>query len=247
MIEKQVNIPTKDGSMDTFLCHPERGQPWPVVILYMDAPGIREELRDMVRRIGTLGYAVFLPNLYYRTREAISIEPTKLHESGQDRDRMMAMIDTISTDLVMEDTDGLLAFIEQQPDLMPEKIGGLGYCMSGPYVYAAAARHPDSFKAIAALFGTFMVTDQPDSPHLLTSKIKGEVYLGFAEKDRFSPPDLIDTIRQELEAAAVTHEVEVYPGADHAFAFPLRAAYDRASDERHWERVIALFRRQLDS
>lgn len=233
--------------MDTFLCHPERDPPWPAVIMYMDAPGIREELRDMARRIGTSGYAVLLPNLYYRTGEGISIDPTKLHESGPDRERMMEMIETINTDLVMEDTDGLLAFIEQQPDLRADKIGGVGYCMSGPFVYAAAARHPENFKAIAALFGTYMVTDQPDSPHLLTRQIRGEVYLGFAENDRFSPPEVVDTIRHELEASDVTHEVEVYAGVDHAFAFPLRAAYDRAADERHWERMIALFRRQLDS
>ncbi len=246
MIEEKVNIATRGGSMDTFVCHPERHAPWPVVIMYMDAPGIREELRDMARRIGSLGYAVLLPNLYYRATDYISIDPAMLHEDGPDRKRMMEMIDTLDTDCVMNDTEGLLSYIERQPDLKTDKVGCVGYCMSGPFVYAAAARFPDAFKAIAALFGTYMVTDQPDSPHLLTHRIKGEVYLGFAEKDRFSPPEVVETIRRELESSGVAYEVEVYPGADHAFAFPLRAAYDKAADERHWERIIALFRRRLD-
>ncbi len=70
MREKNVDIPTRDGQMDTFICHPEDDGPFPAVILYMDAPGIREELRDMARRIGTVGYYVVLPNLYYRSVRA---------------------------------------------------------------------------------------------------------------------------------------------------------------------------------
>jgi len=66
MIEATLDLATKDGAMETFICHPERGGPFPAVFLLMDAPGIREELRDMVRRLGTVGYYVVLPNLYYR-------------------------------------------------------------------------------------------------------------------------------------------------------------------------------------
>ena len=66
MIEKQIRISTGDGMMNTFICHPERNGPHPVLIFLMDAPGIREELRDMARRLGTVGYYVMLPNLYYR-------------------------------------------------------------------------------------------------------------------------------------------------------------------------------------
>jgi dienelactone hydrolase len=56
MIEQTLDIATEDGAMETFICCPERGGPFPVVLLLMDAPGIREELRDMARRLGSVGY-----------------------------------------------------------------------------------------------------------------------------------------------------------------------------------------------
>src|SRR3989338_519540 len=67
MIERQLDIPTKDGATTTFIVHPERGGPHPVILFFMDAPAIREELRDMARRLATSGYYVMLPNLYYRS------------------------------------------------------------------------------------------------------------------------------------------------------------------------------------
>jgi hypothetical protein len=65
MIEKTIDITTKAGAMETFICHPERNGPFPAIFFLMDAYGVREELKDMARRLGTVGYYVLLPNLYY--------------------------------------------------------------------------------------------------------------------------------------------------------------------------------------
>ena len=245
MTEEQLEIETKDGVIDTYVCHPDRGAPWPVIIMYMDAPGIREELRDMARRLGSVGYYVMLPNLYYRTAGEIVIDPTKLHEDGPDRERLNEMIDTINTPMVVEDTAAIITFIDEDPKADPARIGCLGYCMSGPFAYASAARFADRINAVAVMFGTFLVTEAADSPHKLSAQIRGEVYLGFAENDRFSPPGLIRTISDTLVGAGVKHEVEIYSAVDHAFAFPLRKGYDRVAADRHWERLFDLFGRTL--
>src|SRR5260221_14387582 len=77
MIDQQIDIPTKDGHITTFITHPERGGPFPVIIFYMDAPAIRDELRHMPRRLATSGYYIMLPNLYYRSgvMEIVPISP----------------------------------------------------------------------------------------------------------------------------------------------------------------------------
>jgi carboxymethylenebutenolidase len=61
MHEKDISVVTRHGRMPTFTVHPEGAGPHPVVILYMDAPGIREELRDMARRIAARGYYCACP------------------------------------------------------------------------------------------------------------------------------------------------------------------------------------------
>ena len=68
MIEKNLGITTKDGEMETFICHPERNEPYPAVFFLMHAHGIREELKDMARRLGTVGYYPSGPSSHYKKR-----------------------------------------------------------------------------------------------------------------------------------------------------------------------------------
>lgn len=245
MIEQQIEIAATAGGMPTFMCRPEREAPWPVVVFYMDAPGIREELRDMARRLATAGYCVLLPDLYYRTRDYVPVDTTKAHLDGPDRARMLAMLKTLSIERVLDDTQAILAAIDQLPDVRRDRLGCVGYCMSGPFVFAAASRFASRFQATAAIYGTDLITDRPDSPHLLAGGIAGEIYFACGEKDRHTPPALVTKLRETLTSAGATHEVEVYPDADHAFAFPLRASYHKPSAERHWERLFSLYRRRL--
>jgi carboxymethylenebutenolidase len=244
MIEKQVEIPTKAGAVDTFLCRPERGGPCPAVIFYMDAPGIREELRDMARRLATVGYYVLLPNMYYRrTRE--ELPPGSLVPDSPERARMWELMQSLSNRLVVEDTEGLLAFIDAQKEVRRGPVGCVGYCMSGQYVVSVAGHFPDRIAAGASFYGVGIATDKPDSPHLLASKIRGELYLAFAEIDRYVPAEAIATTREALAAADCRFEIEMYPGTEHGFAFPQRHCYDKRAAERHWERLLALYRRRL--
>src|SRR6201989_464540 len=113
MIDQQVEIATKDGHTTTFITHPERGGPFPVIIFYMDAPAIREELRDMARRLATSGYYVMLPNMYYRAR-VMELGPINPGPESPKRKRMFELMHSLSIPLVMEDTKALLAFAETQ-------------------------------------------------------------------------------------------------------------------------------------
>jgi carboxymethylenebutenolidase len=237
MIEKQIDIPTTDGATTTFVCHPERGGPHPAIVFFMDAPAIREELRDMVRRLASVGYYVVLPNLYYRAGVMELDQGT--------RGRMMDLMADLTIPMVMDDTDALLAFISGDGAASGGAMGAVGYCMSGPFAVNAAARHPDRFAAAASIYGVRLVTDAADSPHKAAAKARGELYFACAEIDRWAPLEMVEALKAALAGAGANAEVEVFPGVEHGFAFPQRAAYDRASAERHWERLFALFRRRV--
>ena len=242
MIEHHLDLPTADGAMNTFITHPEEGGPFPVVIFYMDAPGKREELHDMARRIATTGYYVVLPNMYYRkTREFTMVRD----EEGFKK--MFALMEHLTIELVMRDTQAMLDFVDKQKDAKAGTVGAVGYCMSGQYVVAAAARYPDRVKCGASIYGVRLVTDQADSPHRLAEKAKGELYFGCAETDKYAPKEMIDQLETHLKGVpGLRSRVEWYPGTEHGFAFPLREGiFNKPAAERHWERLFALFRRNL--
>ena len=246
MIDQQIDIPTRDGRVTTFITHPERDGPHPVILFYMDAPGIREELRDMARRLATAGYYVVLPNMYYRAG-VMEIGPIPPEEGAPERKRMFELMYSINIPLVMQDTAALLEFIASQPAAGNGPIGCMGYCMSGQYAINAAATFPDRVAAAASLYGTHLMTDRPDSPHRVAAKAKAELYFACAEVDRWAPLEMIEPLRNALREAGADAEVELYPGTHHGFAFPKRPIYDKAAAERHWERLHALFRRRLPS
>ena len=245
MIEKQVDIPTKAGSMDTFICHPERRGPWPGIIFYMDAPGIREELRDMARRLATVGYYVLLPNLYYRAGRGTALDTSALSEGSPERERMWSLMKSIGNESVAGDTQFLLSFIDRQTGVKKSALGCVGYCMSGPFVFTIAGCFADRFAAAASIYGAGLLTDRPDSPHLLAPRIKGEIYFACAETDKYAPLPLIGELKSVLERAGTNFEIEIFPGTEHGFAFPQRHCYHKAAAETHWERLFDLFGRRL--
>jgi len=241
LIEHHLDIRTPDGAMNTFVTHPEEGGSFPVVLFYMDAPGKREELHDMARRIGTVGYYVVLPNLYYRETREFVFERT---DEG-----MKKMFDTarhLSIDLIMRDTQAMLDFVDAEKAADADRLGAVGYCMSGPFTFAAASRFPDRVRCAASIYGANLMTKRDDSPHLRADQIRGEMYFACAEIDHYAPKETIDALDAHLKQCDINYRLEWYPGAEHGFAFPDRGEiYHKASAERHWERLFALFDRNL--
>ena len=117
--------------------------------------------------------------------------------------------------------------------------------MSGPYALAAAARYPDRVAAAASFYGTWLVSDAEESPHLNLGKVKGELYIACAEHDELAPLPMVEELRGLFARSGTPGELELQPGVHHGFAFPQRWCYDKPAAERHWERLIALYRRRL--
>jgi carboxymethylenebutenolidase len=244
MIEQVLDVATKDGAMETFVSRPERGGPHPAVLMLMDAPGIREELYEMARRLATVGYVVLLPNLYYRAGRDAKFGPDVLVD-GPERNRMRAIRTKMTIPPVMDDVAAMLAFVDAQAYVKRGPVGTHGYCMSGPYSLAAAARYPDRIAAAASFYGTWLVSDAVESPHLTLGKAKGELYIACAEIDDLAPPAMVKELQGLFAASGAAGELEIYPAAHHGFAFPERKVYDKPAAERHWERLISLYRRRL--
>lgn len=244
MQERQIDIPTKDGKTSTFIVHPDRGGPHPVIVFLMDAPAIREELRDMSRRFASCGYYVMLPNLYYR--EGVEELPDLFKNPDPDspeRQKMKALMATLGISMIMDDFAGMLEFADKDPAADASKVGAVGYCMSGRFALCAAGQFPDRVKATASIYGVMLVTEKDNSPHLIAKQSPAEFYIACAETDAWVPPEMITTLQKDL--ADAHGEVELYPGTHHGFAFPQRPVYDKAAGEQHWERVLSLFRRNL--
>ena len=246
MIERDIEVATPTGRMNGHVAYPEEGGPFPVVLLYMDAPGIRPELHNMASRIATVGYFVLMPNLYYRTDRTVDFPLARMDEPGF-RNAMLGKVRSLDMRMMLEDTDAILQHLQREPKARPGPLGAVGYCMSGRWVFGAAATYPERFAAIASVYGTGLCTDAPDSPHLAAGKIKGEIYFACAENDTYVPLSQIDALRWHLAATKINHRIEIFPGAQHGFVFADRGHYDRSGAERHWERVFAMLERNLKS
>ena len=246
MIEETVDIATRDGAMETFLCRPERGEHPPVLFL-MDAPGIREELRDIARRLRSVGYCVLLPNLYYRAGRDTKYGPDVLVHGSPEHQRMRAVRTRMTIPPVMEDVATMIAFADARPGVKRGGVGVHGSCIERPYALAAAARYPDRVAAAASFYGTWLVSDAVrESPHLLSRQDCGRG-LHRLRRDRRAgaAADGRGDACPVREGGRPGRDRSFYPGVHHGFAFPQRKVYDKPTAERHWERLIALYRRRL--
>ena len=242
MHECFVDVTSKHGTIPCFFVAPQESGQFPAIILYMDAPGIREELRNVARRIAKQGYACILPDLYHRYG-------TLRFDLPRRHDGMSAVIRaaylSLSDDNINEDTAGLVGFLEAQPQVRSGKIGSIGFCMSGRFVTTTARAFPERFACAVSMYGTRLVTDDEDSPHLHLDGIKAEMHYGFGDLDKTTPPEYIETFTEALDAAQVNYTMDIFKGVDHGYAFVERAAYDADAAETSWTRIFELFERHL--
>lgn len=231
--------------MDTFIAHP-RDSAHTVVLFFMDAPGIREELRGMARRLAGHGYYVMLPNLYYR-KGVTELGPPPLDATSDAFLNMVELMRSVTIADVMSDAKCLFAYADKDTAAKPEIAAALGYCMSGQFAVNAATCFPDRIRAAASFYGTRMMTETADSPHLAMLDAQAEIYLSFAEIDQWAPLSLVSELKARALGTNGRVRIEVYPGVEHGFAFPERPQFDEKAAERHWEKIIDLFDRRLHS
>ena len=241
----RVDLDTADGRMDCYVFTPEDDGSWPAVIFYMDAFGIRPNLAGMAERLATHGYAVVVPNLYYRSGAFAPFDPKLVVSEGPERDRFKGMIQSINDTMVMRDTAAVLELIDTHPAVRGGRIGVVGYCMGGGFALSAAGTFPERVAAAASFHGGSLATDKPDSAHRLAHRITARVYVGVAEIDASFSPEQQSRLERALADAGVDYTVEIYKGAKHGFAVTGHLVYDREASERHWQRLLRLFNETL--
>jgi len=245
MPQRQVDLPTDDGTCPTHVFAPEGAGPWSAVILYMDGLGIRPAMLAMAGRLAEAGYYTLLPDLFYRSGPYTSPDPVKLFSDPETRSAWAArFIGTITIAGVMRDTRAFLAYLAAQPDVRQPHVGTTGYCMGGRFSLAAAGHFPDRVVAAAAYHPGNLASDAPDSPHLLAAAIRGEIYVGGATADPNFPDEQKERLEQALAAAGVRHTIETYP-ARHGWVPSDLPVHDPVAAERHWDTLLALLARNL--
>jgi carboxymethylenebutenolidase len=242
---RRVDLRTGDGTMDCHVFVPDGVGPWPAVVMYMDAFGIRPQLGEMAQRLASGGYAVALPNLYYRTGSFEPFDRQAVLTEGPERDRFKGLIQSINSAMVMRDTAAVIAALETDRQARAERLGVVGYCMGGGYALAAAGTFADRVAVAAVFHGGSLATDKADSPHTFAPRTRAKVYVGAAEIDATFPPEQQERLRRALDEAGVDNRIEVYPGARHGFAVNGHLVYDRDASERHWTRLFELFDKTL--
>lgn len=239
MNQHRVDLSTEDGTLDAYIFQPAGSGPWPAVVMYMDAFGIRRELGDMAQRLASHGYVVALPNLYHRTPFA-PFDPKQVAVEGPERARFKGMVASINTAMVMRDTAAVIRHLDTLPVVTRSAIGALGYCMGGGYALAAAGTFADRVTVAASFHGGSLATDRPDSPHLLAPQMRARVYVGAGGLDPTFPDEQRQRLEKALAEAGVAYTIETYENAKHGFAVNGHLAYDEQAAERHWDRLLRL-------
>ena len=243
MPNEHVTIRTRDGDCPSQVMIPAGAGPWPGVILYMDAGGIRPAMFDMARRLSDAGYVVLLPDLFYRYGPYGPFVPKEVF-AGDFRAVLGPLMATTSSLKAAEDAEAMLAYLDTRDDVGGRKVGVVGFCMGGGMALATAGTYPERFAAAASFHGGNLATAAPTSPHLFAPTLKAEVYIGVAENDGSYPSAMAERLERSLTEAGVRYTSQTYPAA-HGWMMPDFPVYDHAAAERGWSEMLALFGRTL--
>ncbi len=252
MFERIVQVPTSAGVMETFIAGPNAIRPHPLVVVYMDARGIRDELYEIARGLCAKGYVGVVPDLYHREgkvrfdfRDAAGRTMSEAKLNEEQRATLLATARRVTDEIAVSDTRALLRWLDAQEFKNRGPIGAVGYSMGARLALCAAASWPDHVRATAALHGTMLVVDKPNSPHLGFNRIQGEVYCGFGEKDHFASEPIRETLEQAFRGAGARYCFAVHPGADHGYALPERDVHDASATASDWDAIYAMYDRVL--
>jgi carboxymethylenebutenolidase len=246
VVEKDVNVPMASGVSDSALFYPEGKGPWPGVLVWTDILGLRPVFREMGRRLAAEGYVVLVPNPFYRNAKAPIVDGSFDFSKPEDRAKVMPMAAALTAEANINDAKSYVAFLDQQPQTDKKKrMGVQGYCMGGPLTFRTAATQADRIGAAATFHGGGLVTDKPESPHLLIPKMKAEVLCCVADNDDKRDPAAKDKLKEAFTAAHLKATVEVYEGCNHGWTVRGSQVYNEAGAERAWAELTALYKRNL--
>ena len=243
--ESDVDIKTPDGTADAYFVHPSRGT-YPGVLAWPDIFGLRPAFRQMGKRLAEAGYSVLVVNPFYRTRRAPTAPEHADFEDPATRTALMALAGSLTPQTAVTDAQAFVAWLDGQPSVdRRRKMGTSGYCMSGSFTMRAAAALPDRIGAGASFHGGSLVTDKPDSPHLLAARMKARYLFAIAESDDQRQPEAKNVLREAFAKARLPAEIEVYAGTIHGWCPTDSRVYDHDQAEKAWSRMLALFKTAL--
>lgn len=243
-----VDIPTPDGTADAYWVHPEGSGPFPTVLFYMDAFGIRPHLKAMADRLASEGHAVLVPNVFYRAgRTPVFDLPDFIDMASRPAvfQQLGPVMQALTPERAVSDAGAYLGWLANSPLTKEGPVGVTGYCMGARLALWTAGNHPDRVAAVGGFHGGGLATDQPDSPHLAAARARAEMYFGHADQDQSLPQEQIDRLEEALTSAGVRHRCEVYSGASHGYTQADTSSYDAEASERHWSALLDLFGRTL--
>ncbi|MGY9084274.1 MAG: dienelactone hydrolase family protein [Acidimicrobiales bacterium] len=243
----EIDLITEDGLMNCHVITPDMEGKHRAVIVYMPASGIRSELVDIAARVASAGFVAVLPNSYYRLARQVDIDANRLGDEDYlpVRQFMMELAGNITNARIIHDTRIILDWLDQQDSIESSTVGGVGYCMGGRLVMAAAGAFPDQIAAAASFYGSGIVTNEPDSPHHKLGSFGGELYFGLADNDIYVSDDEMDALKAHMASIDVQHTIELYPGTEHGFIFPERYCFSPEGAELHYQRLADLLDRRL--
>lgn len=246
VVEKDVNVTMASGVSDSALIYPEGKGSWPGVLVWTDILGLRPVFREMGQRLAAEGYVVLVPNPFYRNAKAPVVDGTFDFGKPEDRAKVMPMAAALTADANISDAKAYLAFLDAQPQTnKKKKLGVQGYCMGGPLTFRSAAIAPERVGAAATFHGGGLVSDKPDSPHLMISKMKAEVICAVADNDDKRDPTAKDKLKEAFAAAHLKATVEVYEGCSHGWTVRGSQVYNEQGAEKAWAELLALYKRNL--
>ena len=240
-----VDIKTPDGTCDAYFVHPTKGAS-PGVLVWPDIFGLRPTFKDMAKRLAESGYAVLVINPFYRVQKAPTSAPNPDFNDPATRKALMGLAGGLTPETAIIDAKAFVPWLDSQAAVSKKhKMASTGYCMGGPFTLRTAATFPERIGAGATFHGGGLVTDKPDSPHLLIPKIKAQYLIAIAESDDKQQPDAKTVLRDTFAKANLPAEVEVYEGTMHGWCPPDSRVYNHDQAEKAWTRQLALFKKAL--
>ena len=240
-----VDIKTPDGVADAYFVHPAQGKA-PGVLIWPDIFGLRPAFKQMATRLAESGYAVLVINPFYRTQRAPTAPEHPDFSDPATRTALMSLAGTLNPQTAVTDATAFVDYLDAQPSVdKKRKIGTTGYCMGGPFVFRTAAAFPNRVGAGATFHGGGLVTDAPDSPHLLIPKMKARFLIAIAANDDEKQPQAKDVLRKAFAEAKLPAEIEVYAGTLHGWCPPDSQVYNADEAEKAWARLLVNFKTAL--
>ena len=240
-----LSITTRDGTCPASLFTPAGTGPWPGVIFFMDGLGIRPVMFEMAQRLADGGYAVLLPDLYYREGPYAPMNASAVFTDPDARAALMKMVGSLTRERKISDAGAFIDCLASRPEVFGGRFGTTGYCMGGNASFTAAGAFPEKISAAASFHGGNLAADAPDSPHHFVQHITGRIYIAEAIEDPSFPDEQKARLEQALTSAGVNHVIETYEGALHGFAVPDLPVFNAAAAERHWAALFKLFTETL--